>query len=368
MDFTLSDEQVLLRDSVAGFLRQHYPFDRRVAITRSDAGNSAELWQELASRLGLLSLALPGAGGPVSVMVAMEQAGEALLAEPLLENVVIAGGLLRAVGDEAAVRSIASGERRWAFAWAEPGGRYRFGDVATRARPVEDGWLLSGAKAVVVAAPWSSDLIVTARTADGEAGVSLFAVPADAPGVRLSPYPTIDGRRAADIAFDDVRLPGTALLGSEGAALPIVEAMADAAIAATCAEAVGIMRRLHRDTVAYLRQRQQFGKPLFDFQAVQHRLVDMLTKIELATSATYLATLRLDAEPAVRARAASAAKAVVDDAGRFVGENAVQLHGGMGMTDELPIGHYFKRLLAIAADFGSRDHHLARYAALSGAG
>lgn len=367
MDFSLSDEQRLLGENVGRFLRQHHPFAGRRALAASDAGWDTNGWSVLVRDTGLPSLALPEAHDPVAMMVVMEQIGDTLPLLPFVETVVVAGNLLRAAGEDAALRSLAAGERTWAFAWAEPTSRYRFRDVATTARPDGDDWVIEGKKATVTAAPWADTLIVTARTADArsdEAGISLFAVDCDTPGVTLHPYSTIDGRRAADIVFDQVRLPAGALLGKLDAALPILEQVGDAAIAALCAEAVGAMRRLHRDTIDYTRQRQQFGKPIGEFQAIQHRLVDMLMKIELAEAATLRATLHLDADPIERARAASGAKAVVDDAARFVGEQAVQLHGGMGMTDELPIGHYFKRLLAIGAEFGTRDYHLARYAAL----
>lgn len=371
MDFSLSEEQSLLGESVARYLKQRYPFDHRREIAASAEGWSRETWRGLADDLGLLSLAMPGDGttraDPIDLMITMEAIGDALLIEPFFETVLVAGGVLRRTGDTAALRTIANGERTWAFAWAEPTSRYRFRDVETIAHADGDTWLLDGRKATVVAAPWADTLIVTARTSgevSDETGISLFAVDRRTPGVTLHAYPTIDGRCAADIAFDAVRLPATALLGPRDAALPIIEQVGDEAIAALCAEAVGAMRRLHRDTIDYTRQRQQFGKPIAEFQAIQHRLVDMLMKIELASAATIRATLHLGADPVERARAASAAKAVVDDSARFVGENAVQLHGGMGMTDELPVGHYFKRLLAIAADFGTRDYHLTRYAAL----
>lgn len=370
MDFSFTDEQRQLRDSVRAFLAQRYPFEARRAASRSEAGWRPEIWQALADELGVLALPLPTDDGgldgdPVATMILMEEFGESLLIEPFLETVVVGGGLLRAAGGEVAeaeLREIAAGRSRIALAWAEPTSRFRFDDVATSAVRDGNGWRLDGAKAVVTAAPWATRLLVTARTGEG---LSLFLVDPDTQGVILSPYPTIDGRRAADIRFEGAALPATALVGPEGGALPLIEAAGDAVIAAIGAEAVGVMRRLLADTIAYTRQRRQFGQAIADFQVLQHRMVDMFMQIEMATSAVYLATLKLGAEPAERARAASAAKVTIGRASRFVGQNAVQLHGGMGMTDELAIGHYFKRATVIETEFGSADYHLDRFAKLS---
>jgi alkylation response protein AidB-like acyl-CoA dehydrogenase len=367
MDFNLTPEQEQLRDTLRAFLADRNDFETRTKVSRTQPGWREPLWRAFADELGILGAPLPesagGLGGDaVDAMVVMEEMGRSLVIEPFLETVVIAGGLLAGAGGrDADLARIVAGDARFAFAWAEPAGRYRFDRVATTATRAGDGWTLTGEKSVVSAAPFATDLIVTAST---EYGLSLFLVDPQAAGVTMTAYPTIDGRQAADIRFEDVQLPADALIGAEGAALPLVEKIGDAAIAALAAEGVGVMRRLVQDTIDYTKQRRQFGQPISQFQALQHRMVDMVMQLELATSAVILATLSLEAEPVERAKAASTAKVAVGNALRFVGQNAVQLHGGMGMTDELAVGHYFKRATMIESEFGSTDYHLSRYVAL----
>jgi len=369
MDFALTTEQALLRSSLQSFLRSRYGFEARRAATQSDAGWRRELWTALAQDLGLLGAALPesvggAGGGAVDTMIVMEEFGAALVVEPYLETCVLAAGLLRRAGGvlaEQALSEIVQGERVFALAWSEPGSRHDPARIATRAELRQGRWLLSGHKAVVTAAPWADRLLVTAKT---EGGVSLFLVDAAASGLRLQAYPTFDGRRAADIHFDGLELPVESLLGAEGGALPSLEQAIDEAIAAVAAESIGVMRRLLADTLEYTRQRRQFGQAIASFQAVQHRLVDMLLQREMAESASLLATLSLDAPAAERGRATAAAKVTVAQACRYIGQNAVQLHGGMGMTEELPLGSYFKRATAIESEFGGVDYQLARHARL----
>lgn len=365
MDFLLTAEQELLRDTVAGLLaRDRHP----------------DLWLVFAHDLGILGAALPesvggSGGGPVETMVIAEQLGHAHVAEPYVDTVVLGGSLLRHAGGDRATEvlvGLVGGTARPAPALLEPGSGHTAHDVSTTARRGGDGWVLSGAKTVVAGAPQATHLLVTARTA-GERrdldGISLFLVPFDAAappaGVRVDPVRTIDGRRAADLVFDEVRLPADALLGAEGAAWDGVACALDEAIAAVAAEAVGCMRKVLADTVEYTRNRRQFGQPIAAFQVLQHRMVDMYIEVEQSVAAVYLATLRLGAGPVERARAVSAAKVTIGRAARMVGQNAVQLHGGMGMTQELAIGRYFTRLTAIEYEFGSADQHLARYAALA---
>lgn len=374
MDLNLTSEQVQLRDSLRAFLADRNDFETRKRVSREQPGWRESLWRSFADELGILGAPLPESAGGLSgdatdAMVIMEELGASLVIEPYLETVIVAGGLLAGAGGrDAELARIVSGDARFAFAWAELGSRYRFDTIATKAERDADGWVLSGAKAVVTAAPWATDLIVTARTAgaSGEMdGLSLFLVDPQAPGVTMQSYPTIDGRQAADICFDAVRLADDALIGLEHGALPLVEKVGDAAIAALAAEAVGIMGRLVHDTIDYTKQRRQFGQPIASFQVLQHRMVDMFIQLELATSAVYRATLSLDAYPVERAKAASAAKVAVGNALRFIGQNAVQLHGGMGMTDELCVSHYFKRITVIENEFGDVDYHLARSVALA---
>ena len=377
MDFALDQEQKMLRDSLQGLLRQQYGFASRQAALHAPSGWREDIWKRFAE-LGLLGAAIPeragGLGGSaVETMVIMQELGAALVLEPYLETCVIAAGLLaRAGGSHAdeALRSIAQGRSVIAPAWAEVTTQYGFERVATRAEREGNAWILSGRKCVVVAAPWADRLLVSARTSGDEAdrnGLSLFLVDKHAAGITLIEYPTMDGRRAADVVFDGVRIEHAALLGEIGAALPSLERAGDEAIAAISAEAVGILKRMLADTLDYAKQRRQFGQTIASFQVLQHRMVDMHLQIEMAESASYRATLTLDAEPRERMLAASAAKVAIAEACRFVSQNAVQLHGGVGMTEELALGGYFKRAMMIVNQFGGIDHHLARHARLEAA-
>jgi alkylation response protein AidB-like acyl-CoA dehydrogenase len=380
MDFSMTKEQELLRDAVAGYLSTRYDLAKSRTIAKTGAGWQPEIWRGFADELGILGATLPEevggiGGGPVEAMIVAEQLGHALAIEPFVDTVVIGGGLLqRSGGDraQALLESVVAGDAIIAFAALEPKSAHALHDVTTTARRDGDEWILDGAKIVVSSAPLATHLIVTARTSGDRrdtTGISLFLVefdPADPPaGVQAHNYRTIDDRRASDLVIDGLRLPADALLGAEGGAWESIEATIDEAIAAVASEAVGCMRKVVDDTVEYAKQRQQFGQPIGSFQALQHRMVDMYMELEQAISASYLATLKLDAEPVERSRAASAAKVTVARAARFIGQNAVQLHGGMGMTEELAIGHYFKRLTAIEHEFGSSDTHIARYAALT---
>lgn len=376
MNFTLSEEQVMLQDAVARFLLDNYSFEQRREMLAQGAAFSRPIWDALATSLCVMGAALPETcggmgGGPIETMVIMEAIGRSLVIEPYLETAVIGGGILkRCAGERAAklLSAIATGEAIIAYAGLEPAARYAHHIVSTTAVRDGGGWVLNGAKSVVAAAPVASHLIVSARTAGTErdrAGLSLFLIDAQAAGITAHDYALIDGRSAADLQLTNVRVPDDALIGSEGDALPLIEQVMDEATAAVCAEAVGAMRKLLEDTIAYTKQRRQFGQPLSSFQVLQHRMVDMYMALEQAVSAVFLATLKLDQGPDERAKAVSAAKVTIGKSARMIGQSAVQLHGGMGMTDELAVGHYFKRVTVIETQFGSVDHHLARYAALS---
>jgi alkylation response protein AidB-like acyl-CoA dehydrogenase len=376
MNFSFTEEQTLLRDSLASYLADHYAFEQRRAALKGPGGWRPEVWKAFANDLGILGATFPEeagglGGGPTESLVIMEELGKALVVEPYLATVVVAGGFLQrakpAGGDDLLGRIVA-GEATFAYAYAEPQGRYCWHDLATTARRDGGGWVLNGHKAVVVGAPWASHLIVTARTGGARrdtGGVSVFLLDAKAPGVSMREYPTVDGARAAEVTFENVKLGADALLGVEDEGLPLVEAVADEAAAALCAESLGVLRRLHEGTVEYTKQRKQFGQPISQFQVLQHRMVDMFIAFEQSVSMTYMAHVKLAEPAAERAKAVSAAKVQVGRACRFVGQNAIQLHGGMGMTDEMAIGHYFKRATMIEAQFGNTDHHLARYEALS---
>lgn len=368
MDFAFSDEQRMLRDLVSAWLRDQYGFEARQAAMESAEGWRPQVWRALARELGVLGASLPESagglgGGPVETLVVMEELGAALFIEPYLETVVFAGGLLKhsqwdGAGDW--LGRIAAGEAVFAVAHTEPQSRYDLADVSTTARRSGDAWVIDGRKAVVHAAPWASHLLVTARVSGDRRdadGIGLFLVDKAAVGVVTRDYPTIDGRRASEIQLESA----FALACLSEDALPLIERAVDEATCAACAEALGLMRRLHTDTMDYAKQRKQFGRPIAEFQVLQHRMVDMYLAVEQAVSTTYYATLMLDAPGAERARAVSAAKVQVGKSARLVGQEAVQIHGGIGMTKELALGWYFKRLTVIETLFGDADHHLDRF-------
>jgi alkylation response protein AidB-like acyl-CoA dehydrogenase len=377
LDFDFSDEQVQLRDVVARYLGDHYSFERYRAIKTSAAGWDPAVWRGLAD-LGVLGLTVPAAQGglgfgPLETLAMMGDCGRYLLLEPMLSSAVIATAALRPfVADTAAallLTDMAAGEKIAVLAHFESGARFDSRWVTTRARRVGEGYRLEGHKGVVMHAGAADRLLVSARTA-GEpgdaAGVSMFLVPRTAAGVVLDAYPTLDGQRAADVYLQGVDVPAAGRLGAEGGALTAIEAALDVGLAALCADAVGVMQALLDATIEYVRARQQFGQPIGRFQALQHRIADMLIQLEAARSMSYLAALRCTAlDVGERRRAVSAAKAVIGQAGRFVGQQAVQLHGGMGVTDELKVSHWFKRLTAAQLMFGDSDTHLQRYASLS---
>ena len=378
MDFDLTEEQSLLRDSVTRLLADAYDFDARKAITASAEGRSPAVWAQLAE-MGLLGLPFAEAeggfgGGPVETMIVMEAFGAALVVEPYLATVVLGGGFLRAAGSaaqkEALIPGIVAGERLLAFAQTERQARYDLCDIATTARRSGDGWILDGAKGVVLHGDSADTLVVSARTAGGQrdsGGIGLFLVPADAPGVERRGYPTQDGMRAAEISLAGVRVGPDAVLGDPEGGLAVIARVVDEAMAALCAEAVGAMAQSQALTLDYIKTRQQFGTAIGQFQALQHRAADMFVALEQARSMAMFATMMAHEPDAdARSRAVAAAKVQIGRSGRFVGQQAVQLHGGVGMTMEYRIGHYFKRLAMIDTAFGDADHHLARLATAGG--
>ena len=380
MNFELSDEQQLLGDSLRKYLANDYSFDARSKIVASAPGWSEKAWAGLAE-MGILGLPFPevhgGFGGnAVDVMLVMEALGEALVVEPYLTNVGIAGQLVHRAGSEAQQKQILpaliQGQQRLAFAHTEAGARYELRHVGARAKKSGDGWVLEGDKRAVLHAGAAQTLVVSARTSGADAdagGISLFLVDRAARGVTVKEYRTIDEQRAADVYLSDVAVGRDALLGREGQALPVIEAIADYATALLCAEAVGCIRYANDTTLEYLKTRRQFGVPIGTFQALQHRMVDMVISYEQARSMACLACVKVDtADPAERRRVISAAKIKVADACRHVSQEAVQMHGGMGMTDELKVSHTFRRLTVIAQAFGDAEHHLERFAACEAAG
>lgn len=376
MDFSFSEEQTLLRNSVSKYIADNYSYEAWRKFTRNETGRDPKQWAQFAE-LGLFAAPLPEAngglgGGPIETLVIMEEFGKGLVVEPFVPTVVIAGGLIARHGSDALkaewLPKIAGGETIIAFAFAEPQGRYNLADLKTTAKKQGANFVLNGSKAVVIGAPWADQLVVTARTAGGQRdpkGVSIFLVDKKAKGISTRDYPTVDGNRASEITFENVEVPASRVIGAIDGGLPLVERAVDEAIAALCAEACGGMKVLVDATVEYSKTRKQFGVPIGKFQALQHRMVDMFVNYEQAVSITLMVTLKLSESDTERAKAASAAKAEIGKAGRFVGQQSVQIHGGMGMTDELNVGHYFKRLTMIDTLFGSTDHHLRRYGALA---
>ncbi|MBL9097569.1 MAG: acyl-CoA dehydrogenase family protein [Alphaproteobacteria bacterium] len=375
MDFSFTEEQTLLRNSVQKFVQNDYTFEARRAIAKSESGWKRQNWSTFAE-LGLLGAPFAEefgglGGGPIETMIIMEEFGRGLVIEPYLGTVVLAGGFLRHGGTKAQkeklIPEIIEGKRVFAFAFAEPQGRYNLADLAVTAKKSGAGFTLNGHKAVVIGAPWADTLVVTARTAGGqrdEKGVSVFLVDKKTKGVSCRDYPTVDGLRASEVTFENVALGADALVGDLDNGLPLIERVTDEGIAALSAEAIGGMKVLNDTTVEYCKTRKQFGVPIGKFQVLQHRMVDMFMNYEQSVSITYMVTLKLGESDPERKKAASAAKVQIGKAGRFIGQNAVQLHGGMGMTDELNVGHFFKRLTMIDTMFGNVDHHLKRYAAL----
>tara|TARA_R110000787_G_scaffold3702_5_gene14339 strand:- start:24154 stop:25308 length:1155 start_codon:yes stop_codon:yes gene_type:complete len=375
MDFNFTEEQTMIRDSLSRLIREQYDFDTRRKVVASKDGWRPEMWAQFAE-LGLLMAPFSEedgglGGGPIDAMVVMEEFGKGLVVEPYLPSVVCGGGFLKRGSDAQKAEHLAgimSGEQIFAFAYAEPRGRYNLADLETTAKKDGAGYAITGHKAVVIGAPWATHFVVTARTSGGRRdakGVTVFVVAKDSKGVSTRDYPTVDGRRASEVYFENVSVSADAVIGEVDNGLPLVERVTDEAIAALCAEACGAMKVAHEMTVEYSRNRKQFGTAIGKFQVLQHRMVDMFMEHEQSVSMTYMATLKLDEDDITRKKAASAAKVRIGQGGRFVGQQAIQIHGGMGMTDEMAVGHYFKRLTMIDAEFGNVDHHLKRYTQLS---
>ena len=378
MDFSFTDEQRLLKDSVERFLADCYGFEARQRFMKEPARWSRELWHRYAE-LGLLGLPFDEkhggiGGGPVETMIVMEAFGRALALEPFFATVVLGGGLLRLGADEAMraalIPKIVAGDLLLAFAHAERQSRYDLADVATAARRDGTHYVLDGTKSLVIHGDCADKLIVSARLA-GERrdrdGIGLFVVDANAAGVSRRAYPTVDGLRAAEVTLSGVRVEADRILGEPGEAFPLIAQVVDAAIAALAAEAVGAMAAMHEITVEYLKTRKQFGVPIGNFQVLQHRAAEMLIALEQARSMALFATM-MAAEPDAteRRKATAAAKVQIGRSGRFVGQQAIQLHGGIGMTMEYKVAHYFKRSAMIDTLFGDADHHLAAVARAGG--
>jgi alkylation response protein AidB-like acyl-CoA dehydrogenase len=372
MDLTLSDEQRLLRESADRFVSETYTADHRRRIANDPLGFSADIWKQFAD-LGWLALPIAEShgglgGGAIEIGILMEAFGRGLVSEPYLSTVVIGASLISKCGSEAQKQAllpkIADGSLILAFAHSERQARHDLAKVATTAKRTPDGWRIDGQKTAVLDGSAAAQIVVSARIDGGKLG--LFIVPRGIPGLAARDFPRLGGGRACNLELKDVQLPADALLGDGGDALPAIEGAVDRAMAALGAEAVGIIQTLLDQTLEYTKVRKQFGRPLSANQVIRHRLADMAMQCDEARSMALRAALMADAEPVARSRAASGAKAKIGKCARFVAEQSVQLHGAMGVTEELDIGSYFKRLLAFETLFGGSAHHYRRHAALGG--
>ena len=373
MDFSYTETQDMLRDTLARFLADTYDFETRKKMLESPEGRDPGIWRALATELGILGAPFAEdhgglGGGALENMIMMEELGKVIAIEPYLQTIVIGGGAMKHVGGaiaDAVIPQIISGEAVIAFAYAEPQGRYDVANLRTSAKKDGAGYVLNGHKSVVYAAPWATHILVTARTGGNvreRDGVELFLVDAKLPGIVRRDYPTVDGFQASEIYFENAAIPGDALLAG---GIDLIEALVDEATVAACGEACGISRKLHEGTLDYSKQRKQFGVPIGKFQVLQHRMADMFIEVEQIASMTLMGTLKLDLPAAERKAAVSLAKAKVSRSLNFVGQNAIQTHGGIGITQELAIGHYFKRGTMIENQFGSADFHLDRFEQLT---
>ncbi|WP_426420623.1 acyl-CoA dehydrogenase family protein [Bradyrhizobium genosp. A] len=377
MDFDLTEEQRLLKDSVERFTAEQYGFEDRRRYQGEERGYSEEMWARYAE-LGFLGLPFSEeyggfGGGAVETMIVMEAFGKALVLEPYFATVVLGGGILRHGASNAQkakfIPAIAEGRMKIAFAYAEPQSRYDFFDVETNARRDGDSWVLNGTKGLVLHGHAADIIIVSARTAGGSrdrGGIGLFLVDGNAPGLSRRGYPTQDGLRAAEISLVNVHVDATDVIGDPGSG-PVIARVADEAVAALCAEAVGCFGEMHATTLDYLKTRKQFGTTIGSFQVLQHRSADMFVELEQSRSmAMYAAMMTTEPDVTKRERAISAAKAQIGCSAKAIGRESIQLHGGLGMTMEYRIGHYFKHVTMIDTLFGDADYHLRRLAVLDG--
>jgi alkylation response protein AidB-like acyl-CoA dehydrogenase len=374
MNFELTEEQRMIQESVERFVSENYDLDSRVALSAKSPGFSTEYWNTMAE-LGWLGLPFSEAdggfgGNQIDVLVIMEQFGRGLVLEPYLASIVMGGGALKRGGSDALkielLPGVIDGSRQLAFAYAEEQARFDLDDVTTTARKDGENFILNGHKSMVQNAETAHQIVVSTRTSGGqvdENGITLFLIDADAEGVTLDNFPTVDGLRASEITLENVSVSAGRVLGEVDQGFGLLQTVANDAMLALGAEAVGAMEMLYKDTVAYTQEREQFDHALSEFQVLQHRMVDMFMEYEQCKSMLYRATMETIQDPAAGQRTIHALMHLVGKQGIFIGENAVQLHGGMGMTEELRLGHYFKRLLVIDAMFGNADFHLQKFAA-----
>ncbi len=375
MNFELSEEQKMIQQSVERFVQENYDLTNRMKISSEDPGYSQDYWTAMAE-LGWLGLAFSeedgGFGGnQIDTLVLMEQFGKGLVLEPFLANIVLGGGAIKRGGTpaikESVLPNLIEGNLQLTLAYAEEQSRFDIEDVATAAREDGNNFIINGKKSMVLNAESADKIVVVTRTSGSqvdEDGISLFLVDATSKGVERENFPTVDGLRASEITFTDVEVSSDNLIGEKDKGFSILQAVVNDAILALSAEAVGAMEVLYKDTVEYTQQREQFDHPLSDFQVLQHRMVDMFMEYEQCKSLLLRATMETVQDPILAQRTVHALKHLIGKSGIFVGESAVQLHGGMGVTEELRIGHFFKRLLVIDSQFGNSDFHLDKFTSL----
>jgi alkylation response protein AidB-like acyl-CoA dehydrogenase len=376
MDFSFSEEQTLLQNSIQRFIQNDYQFEQRQVTIGTEPGFSRDHWATFAE-LGWLALPFTedvgGLGGtPIETMILMEEFGKGIVVEPYVPTILLAGGLIARGGNpqhiEGVLAEIMAGTKQAALAFVEPQARFNLADVTTIATRDDPDYVIKGFKGVVINGPSADVIVVPARTSGDqrdENGITLFLLDANAAGVERRDYPTVDGLRASEITLTDVRVAETDILGDVDKGFALLELAVDDAILAIGSEAVGGMEILYKTTVGYCKTREQFGQPIGKFQVLQHRMVDMFMEYEQTKSLMYMAAMRMDeGEGREAKKAISAFKVQVGKAGRFIGQSAIQLHGGMGMTDELNVGHYFKRLTMIDTMFGNTDYHLKKFGSL----
>ena len=375
MDFTFNEEQSLIQDQVDQFVQKEYDWETRQALSNSDLGFGIDNWKKFAE-LGWIGISVSedngGYGGTaIESMLIMEAFGKGLVVEPFLETVIMSASLIDDHGSDQQKSSVLepaiAGEMQLALAYAEPQSRFNLSDLVTEAKLDGDNYILNGYKSVVMNGPSANKFIISARTSGtqlDESGISLFLVDSDSTGLDKTDYKTVDGRRASDLSIENVSVPKDNLIGQQDKGFEILDSAIDKAILAISAEAVGAMEVLYKTTVEYTKTREQFGTAIGKFQVLQHRMVDMFMEYEQCKSLLYMATMKHEEGSPDAKKAISGLKYQVGKAGKFIGQQAVQLHGGMGVTDELNVGHYFKRLTTVGTIFGNTDYHLKKYTSL----
>ena len=375
MDFTFNEEQSLIQDQVDQFIQKEYDWETRQSLSNSDLGFGQDNWQKFAE-LGWLGISVSedsgGFGGSaIESMLIMEAFGKGLVVEPFLETMIMSGGIIDDHGSveqkSASLEPAIAGDMQLALAYAEPQSRFNLSDVVTEAKAEGENFILNGYKSVVMNGPSANKIIVSARTSGSqldENGITLFVIDSDTSGLNKTDYKTVDGRRASDLTIENLSVSQDDIIGELDAGFKILDSAIDKAILAISAEAVGAMEVLYKATVEYAKTREQFGTAIGKFQVLQHRMVDMFMEYEQCKSLLYMATMKHEEGAVDSKKAISGLKYQVGKAGKFIGQQAVQLHGGMGVTDELNVGHYFKRLTTVGTIFGNTDYHLKKYTSL----